>query len=92
MSFVLFFYLFQEDEQGKSHSSENQKQNPIYKTKAETIESTESSKMLNVTEAEGGDSSSSGSNNNKEEIVVKIKKEEDEEQKVCGKLVHFFVT
>ncbi len=73
---------FQEEEQGKSDSSENQEENAVIEINAEANDSPESG----ATDAAGCDESRG---NNKEENVVNLNKKEDEEQKVCG---DFFFT
>lgn len=76
---LIIFFPFQEEEQGKSDSSENQEQSPIIDCTLETNESFKSSEKVTI-EADGfgyhGD-------NNKEKDHAKLNKDEDVQQKVC---------
>ncbi|XP_023286174.1 stress-induced-phosphoprotein 1-like [Seriola lalandi dorsalis] len=71
--------ILPEEEQGKSDSSENKEQNPIFESNAEANEFPECGKTQNGPAAAGGDGS--GGNNIGEENLVKMNKKEDEEQK-----------
>lgn len=77
---MLIFLLFQEEEQGKSDSSENHDENPVIESKADANNSPESGKTQNGTETPG---CVERSENKKEENLVTMNKKEDVEQKVC---------
>ncbi|XP_071354455.1 stress-induced-phosphoprotein 1-like [Trachinotus anak] len=70
--------ILPEEEQGKSDSSENQEENPIFESNAGAHEFLECSKTQNGTTAAGDDESSG---NKKEESLVKMNKKEDQEKK-----------
>lgn len=78
--FVMLFMLFQEEEQGKSDSSEKEDDETIIESNAETTGSSRSDKTQKATEAARCDKTGADT---AEKNLVKMNENEEEEQKVC---------
>lgn len=88
----LIFLSSQEDERGRSDSSESRKESPVIASVAEANKAPESG-QTSAADPVGLNEGSCSNNNIKQEITEKMTKEENERKKVCGEFyISIFLT